>query len=390
MNVWDKSLELHENRKGKIEVVSKVGILNRESLSLAYTPGVAAPCRRIAEDPSLVYRYTSKGNFVAVVTDGTAVLGLGNIGPRASLPVMEGKAVLFKEFAGIDAVPICIDSTDPKEIIRTVCLIAPSFGGINLEDIAAPRCFEIEEELKKRLDIPVFHDDQHGTAIVTLAGIMNALKFTGKKMHQCRFVIAGAGAAGIATAKLLNRTGVKDVILVNRNGIVTRKQPQKNSVLEQVAAETNKDERSGQLKDAFTDSDVFIGLAGANMVTESMVASMNDSPVVFAMANPDPEIMPESAKNAGAVVVGTGRSDFPNQINNVLAFPGVFRGVMDVRASVINDDMKIAAAEAIAGIITEKELKAEYVIPDVFNQLVVKRVASAVAQKAIETGAANQ
>ena len=386
MNTNEKSLKLHEEHQGKIEVTSKVKVANREDLSLAYTPGVAEPCRKIHEDKNRVYQYTAKGNMVAVVTDGSAVLGLGDIGPEASLPVMEGKAILFKEFANVDAFPVCLTTQDPDEIVKTVEYMAPVYGGINLEDISAPRCFEIEEKLKRSLDIPVFHDDQHGTAVVTMAGTINALKLVKKEFKDCRFVITGAGAAGVAISKLLLHIGVKDIFLLNRDGIICEGQAHKNPYVAEMAEVTNKEKRKGGLKEAFKGTDVYIGVSGPDMVTKEMIAEMNEDAIVFAMANPIPEIMPEEAKAGGAVIIGTGRSDFPNQINNVLAFPGIFRGALDVRASDINEEMKIASAEAIANIITDAERKPEYVIPDAFDSRVVEEVAKAVAKAAKETG----
>ncbi len=386
MNTSEKSLKLHEEHQGKIEVTSKVKVKNREDLSLAYTPGVAEPCRKIHEEKNRVYQYTAKGNMVAVVTDGSAVLGLGDIGPEASLPVMEGKAILFKEFANVDAFPVCLDTKDPDEIVKTVQYLAPVYGGINLEDISAPRCFEIEKKLKKSLDIPVFHDDQHGTAVVTLAGTINALKLVKKEFKDCRFVITGAGAAGVAISKLLLHIGVKDIFLLNRNGIICEGQAHKNPYVAEMAEVTNREKRQGGLKEAFKGTDVYIGVSGPDMVTREMIADMNEDAIVFAMANPIPEIMPEEAKAGGAVIIGTGRSDFPNQINNVLAFPGIFRGTLDVRASDINEEMKIASAEAIANIITDDERTPEYVIPDAFDSRIVEKVAKAVAQAARDTG----
>lgn len=386
MNTKEKSLKLHEENKGKIQVTSKVKVENREDLSLAYTPGVAEPCRKIHEEKCRVYQYTAKGNMVAIVTDGSAVLGLGDIGPEASLPVMEGKAILFKEFGNVDAFPVCLDTKDSDEIVKTVEYMAPVYGGINLEDIAAPRCFEIEEKLKKTLDIPVFHDDQHGTAVVTLAGTINALKLVKKEFKDCRFVITGAGAAGVAIAKLLHHICVKDIFLLNRDGIICEGQQHKNPYVAEMAAITNREKRQGGLKEAFKGTDVYIGVSGPDMVTREMIADMNKNAIVFAMANPIPEIMPEEAKAGGAVIIGTGRSDFPNQINNVLAFPGIFRGALDVRASDINEEMKIASAQAIANIVTDHERKPEYVIPDAFDTRVVKEVAKAVAEAAKKTG----
>ena len=386
MNTSEKSLKFHEEHQGKIEVTSKVDVKNREDLSLAYTPGVAEPCRKIHEEKNRVYQYTTKGNMVAIITDGSAVLGLGDIGPEASLPVMEGKAILFKEFANVDAFPVCLDTKDPDEIVKTVEYMTPGFGGINLEDISAPRCFEIEEKLKKSLEIPVFHDDQHGTAVVTLAGTINALKLVGKEFKDCRFVITGVGAAGVAISKLLLHIGVKDIFLLNRSGIICEGQEHKNQYVAEMAESTNREKRQGGLKEAFKGTDVYIGVSGPEMVTREMIADMNENAIVFAMANPIPEIMPEEAKAGGAVIIGTGRSDFPNQINNVLAFPGIFRGALDVRASDINEEMKIASAEAIANIITDDERKPEYVIPDAFDPRVVEKVAQAVAQAARDTG----
>lgn len=388
MDLMEKSLKMHEEKVGKIEVASKVNIENRGDLSLAYTPGVAEPCKRIHEKREEVYKYTAKGNMVAVVTDGTAVLGLGDIGPEAAMPVMEGKAILFKEFANVDAFPICLATKDVDEIVKTVKLIAPTFGGINLEDIGAPRCFEIEEKLKKELDIPVFHDDQHGTAIVVVAGMINALKVVKKKIEEATIVINGAGAAGVAITKMLLEMNPKDILLCDRKGIVFAGSPNNNGSKEEIAQLTNKSNRQGTLKDAMKGADIFIGVSAANVVTEEMVKSMKKDAIVFAMANPVPEIMPDLAIEAGAKVVGSGRSDFPNQINNLLAFPGIFRGALDVRAGEINEAMKQAAAYAIASIIREDELKPEYVIPDVFDKRVVEKVAAAVAIAAKETGVA--
>ncbi|SNS74905.1 malate dehydrogenase (oxaloacetate-decarboxylating) [Anaerovirgula multivorans] len=388
MDLMENSLKMHEEKVGKIEVASKVSIENRGDLSLAYTPGVAEPCKRIHEKREAVYKYTAKGNMVAVVTDGTAVLGLGDIGPEAAMPVMEGKAILFKEFANVDAFPICLATKDVDEIVKTVKLIAPTFGGINLEDIGAPRCFEIEEKLKKELDIPVFHDDQHGTAVVVVAGIINALKVVKKKIEEATIVINGAGAAGVAITKMLLEMNPKDILLCDRKGVVFAGSPNNNGSKEEIAQLTNKSNRQGTLKDAMKGADIFIGVSAANVVTEEMVKSMKKDAIVFAMANPVPEIMPDLAIEAGAKVVGSGRSDFPNQINNLLAFPGIFRGALDVRAGEINEAMKQAAAYAIASIIREDELKPEYVIPDVFNKRVVEKVAVAVAIAAKETGVA--
>lgn len=381
------SLKMHEEHKGKIEVNSKVAVKNRDDLSTAYTPGVAEPCRRIAANKEEVYRYTAKGNLVAVVTDGTAVLGLGDIGPEAGLPVMEGKAVLFKEFAGVDAFPICLDTKDVDEIVETVVRIAPTFGGINLEDISAPRCFEIEEKLKKRLDIPVFHDDQHGTAIVVLAAVINALKVVKKDISTCQFVINGAGSAGTAIGKLLLNYGVKHLTYCDRNGMVNKETAMNDSQLA-LCEVTNLENRSGSLADALVGADVFIGVSAPGLVTPEMVKTMNQGACIFAMANPTPEIMPDLAKEAGAAVVGTGRSDFPNQINNVLVFPGVFRGALDVRAKEITEEMKLAAAKAIASIISDEELNEENIIPGAFDERVSKVVAKAVAEEAIRAGIA--
>lgn len=388
MNYYEESLKLHEKYRGKIEVKSKVSVNTREDLSIAYTPGVAEPCRMIAKNEDDVYRYTSKGNLIAVVTDGSAVLGLGNIGPKAALPVMEGKAILFKEFADVDAIPVCIDSQDVDTIVDTVKLISPALGGINLEDISAPRCFEIEEKLKSQLDIPVFHDDQHGTAVVVLAGIINALKLTGKKLEDVTAVINGPGAAGIAIAKLLLKAGIKDIILCNRRGILDKEDNQLDPVRKEMAITTNKTNKKGLLKDAMAGADIFIGVSSPDVVTTEMVESMNENAIVFAMANPVPEIMPEAAKAGGARVIGTGRSDFPNQINNVLAFPGIFRGALDVRAREINEEMKLAAAYAIAGLIKDGELREDYIIPSALDKKVAAEVARAVADAAIRTGAA--
>ncbi|MDF2519738.1 MAG: hypothetical protein K0R84_366 [Clostridia bacterium] len=388
MNYFEKSLILHEENVGKVEVKSKVAVKDREALSTAYTPGVAEPCRKIHSNADDVYKYTAKGNLVAVVTDGSAVLGLGDIGPLAAMPVMEGKAVLFKEFGNIDAFPICIDSNDVDEIVRTVKLIAPTFGGINLEDISAPRCFEIEKRLKEELDIPVFHDDQHGTAIVVSAGVINALKLVNKKIEDITVVVNGAGAAGTSITKMLISLGVKDVIACDRDGIIYKGSSSNNEAKEKLAQITNKSDRRGLLSDALTGADVFIGVSAPNIVSEEMIASMAKDSIVFAMANPTPEIMPDAAKKAGARVIGTGRSDFPNQVNNVLAFPAIFRGALDVRARDINEEMKIAAAYAIAGIISDEELNEEYIIPGAFDSRIVENVSKAVAKAARETGVA--
>lgn len=374
-----RALVLHEEHRGKIEVQSKVRLENREELSIAYTPGVAEPCRKIHERKEEVYRYTSKGNIIAVVTDGTAVLGLGDIGPEAALPVMEGKAVLFKTFAGVDAFPICLDTKDTDEIVETIKRIAPGFGGINLEDISSPRCVEIEERLRKELDIPVFHDDQHGTAIVVSAALINALKLSKQKIEALRIVVNGAGAAGSAIVKMLRMLGAKHILICDRKGILhSGMDTQGNPVKKFLAEHTNDSGQQGDLADALKEADVFIGVSSANVLTKEMIASMNPNPIVFAMANPDPEILPEEAKAAGAFIVGTGRSDFPNQINNVLAFPGIFRGALDARADDITDAMKKAAAYAIADVISEEELHPEYIIPDAFDRRVAQAVAEAV------------
>lgn len=385
----EESLKLHREQQGKLTVRSKVSVKNADDLSLAYSPGVAEPCKEIHTDRRKVYDYTMKGNLVAVVSDGTAVLGLGNIGPHAAMPVMEGKAVLFKAFAGVDAFPLCIDSSEVDRIVDTVKLLAPTFGGVNLEDIAAPKCFVIEERLKKEVDIPVFHDDQHGTAIVTLAGLFNALKVVDKKLEEIKVVANGAGAAGIAITKLLLSLGVQDVIMCDSKGTIYRgRREGMNSVKERIANATNPRRVQGGLADAMKGADVFIGVSVEGAVTQDMIRSMNRDPVIFAMANPVPEIMPELAYEAGAKVVGTGRSDFPNQVNNVLAFPGIFRGALDVQARSINEEMKIAAARAIAELIPENELNARYVIPAPFHSGVAPRVAAEVAKAAMETGQA--
>jgi malate dehydrogenase (oxaloacetate-decarboxylating) len=385
----EEALKLHGEKRGKLTVQSKVPVGSAHDLSLAYSPGVAEPCREIHTNPQTVYDYTAKGNLVAVVSDGTAVLGLGNIGPHAAIPVMEGKAVLFKAFAGVDAFPLCLDTTDIDKIVETVKLLSPTFGGINLEDIAAPACFMIEERLKKELDIPVFHDDQHGTAIVTLAGLINALKVVGKKMDEIRVVMSGAGAAGIAIIKLLRRMGVKDVIMCDSKGAIYEGRSfGMNPIKEEIAKVTNRTRITGDLAEAIKGSDVFIGVSVAGAVTPEMVRSMNNDPIIFAMANPVPEIMPEEAMEAGAAVVGTGRSDYANQVNNVLAFPGIFRGALDVRAKGINEEMKIAAAYAIADLIEEHELSPHYVIPKPFDPRVAAKVAAEVARVAMETGEA--
>ncbi|ALC89688.1 malate dehydrogenase [Bacillus sp. FJAT-18017] len=389
MTLREEALHMHRLHRGKLESKSKVEVRNARDLSLAYSPGVAEPCKEIYDKPETVYDYTMKGNMVAVVSDGTAVLGLGNIGPEAALPVMEGKAVLFKSFAGVDAFPICLNTTDVEKIIETVKLLEPTFGGVNLEDIAAPNCFEIEERLKKETNIPIFHDDQHGTAIVTAAGLVNALKLTGKKMTEIKVVANGAGAAGIAIIKLLHHYGVRDIIMCDTKGAIYEGRPTgMNKIKDQVAKFTNRDRIHGELVDVIKGADVFIGVSAAGSVTKEMVASMNEGPIIFAMANPIPEIMPDEAKAAGARVVGTGRSDFPNQVNNVLAFPGIFRGALDARATHINEAMKIAAVKAIASLISEEELHEDYVIPGPFDPRVAPEVAAAVAKAAMETGVA--
>lgn len=386
MNYNEMSLKLHEANGGKIGVVSKVPVKCREDLSVAYTPGVAEPCRKISAKKSDVYKYTAKKNLVAVVTDGTAVLGLGDIGPEAAMPVMEGKAILFKEFAGVDAFPICLDTKDTEEIIETVKRIAPGFGGINLEDISAPRCFEIERRLKEELDIPVFHDDQHGTAIVVAAGLLNALRLVGKRMEDINIVINGAGSAGISICRLLLEFGAGNVVLVDRQGAVSKDETWLNSAQRGMAERTNHENERGPLADIMRGKDVFIGVSAPNVVTAEMVASMNHDAIVFAMANPVPEIMPEEALKGGARVVATGRSDYPNQINNVLVFPGIFRGALDVLATDITEEMKLAAARAIASIVKDEELKEDYIIPGAFNPEVAKVVADEVGRVAKELG----
>ncbi|MCK2001416.1 NAD-dependent malic enzyme [[Brevibacterium] frigoritolerans] len=389
MTLREEALHMHRLNQGKLETVSKVPVRNAVDLSLAYSPGVAEPCKDIYDKPETVYDYTMKGNTVAVISDGTAVLGLGNIGPEAAMPVMEGKAVLFKSFAGVDAFPICLKTTDVDKIVETVKLLEPTFGGVNLEDIAAPNCFEIEERLKKEMNIPVFHDDQHGTAIVTVAGLVNALRLVNKSMSEIKVVANGAGAAGIAIIKLLYSYGVRDIIMCDTKGAIYEgRSTGMNDTKEQVAKVTNRNKVSGPLESVIENADVFIGVSAAGALTKEMVSSMNRDAIIFAMANPDPEIMPEDAKAAGAKVVGTGRSDFPNQVNNVLAFPGIFRGALDVRATHINEKMKVAAVQAIAGLIQEHELNEDYVIPAPFDERVAPAVAAAVAKAAMETGVA--
>ena len=386
MNYNEMALRMHEENKGKVSIVSKVSVKSRDDLSVAYTPGVAEPCRKIRDNKEEVYRYTAKGNLVAVVSDGTAVLGLGDIGPEAAMPVMEGKSILFKEFAGIDAFPICLDTKDPDEIVETVKRLAPTFGGINLVDISAPRCFEIERRLKEELDIPVFHDDQHGTAIVVSAGLTNALRLVNKEFSEAKVVINGAGSAGISICKLLLELGIGDVVLVDRKGILAVGEEWMNPAQKEMAEKTNKEQIHGDLKTAMKGRDVFVGVSAPNIVTAEMVSTMADDAIVFAMANPTPEIMPDEAKKGGARVVATGRSDFPNQINNVLVFPGIFRGALDARATDITEDMKIAAVKAIADIIKPEELREDYIIPGAFDERVAKYVAEEVAKTAIETG----
>lgn len=386
MNYNEMALKMHEEHKGKISVTSKVAVKTRDDLSTAYTPGVAEPCRKIRDNKDEVYRYTAKGNLVAVVSDGTAVLGLGDIGPEAAMPVMEGKSILFKEFAGIDAFPICLDTKDTDEIVETVKRLAPTFGGINLEDISAPRCFEIERRLKEELDIPVFHDDQHGTAIVVSAGLTTAIKFVGKEFSEAKVVINGAGSAGISICKLLLELGVGDVVLVDKNGILAVGEEWMNPAQKEMAEKTNKEQLHGDLKDAMKGKDVFVGVSAPNIVTAEMVGTMAKDAIVFAMANPTPEIMPDEAKKGGARVVATGRSDFPNQINNVLVFPGIFKGALEARATDITEEMKIAAVRAIADIIKPEELTEDYIIPGAFDERVADNVAREVAKTAIETG----
>ncbi|AEH47682.1 NADP-dependent malic enzyme [Parageobacillus thermoglucosidasius] len=390
-NLREKSLFVHQHAKGKLRVDVKVPVQNKEDLSIIYSPGVAEPCKAIYENPESIYDYTMKGNFVAVVSDGSAVLGLGNIGASASMPVMEGKAALFKAFAGIDAVPLCINTNDPEQIIQTVKLLEPTFGGINLEDIAAPNCFLIEERLKQELSIPVFHDDQHGTAIVIAAGLTNALKVVQKRLSDCKVVVNGAGAAGIAITKMLLHMGVGDLILCDSKGAIYENRPHgMNAIKESMATVTNRNRLQGDLKEVIKGADIFIGVSVAGALTPEMVRSMNSNAIIFALANPVPEIMPDDAKAAGAAVVATGRSDLPNQVNNVLAFPGVFKGALRVRASEINEKMKLAAADAIANLISPAELTNDYVIPNPFDRRVVEAVADAVARAAIQTGVARK
>ena len=374
----EKALKMHEEWNGKIETTAKAHVNSREDLAIAYTPGVAEPCKVIAQDPEAAYKYTMKANTVAVVSDGSAVLGLGNIGALAAMPVMEGKAVLFKEFGGVNAVPICLDTQDTEEIIKSVVNIAPAFGGINLEDIFAPRCFEIETRLKELLNIPVFHDDQHGTAIVVLAGIINALKVTGKKKEDCRVVVNGAGSAGVAITKLLLTYGFPHITMCDINGIISKNSPNLNWMQQQMTEVTNLEERTGTLADALKGADIFVGVSAPNIVSKEMVASMNKDAILFAMANPVPEIMPDLAKEAGAKVVGTGRSDFPNQVNNVVAFPGIFKGALEGRATQITEEMKLAAANAIAGLVPEEELNENNILPEAFDPRVADTVSKAI------------
>lgn len=374
----EKALKMHEEWNGKIETTAKAHVNSREDLAIAYTPGVAEPCKVIAQDPEAAYKYTMKANTVAVVSDGSAVLGLGNIGALAAMPVMEGKAVLFKEFGGVNAVPICLDTQDTEEIIKSVVNIAPAFGGINLEDISAPRCFEIETRLKELLNIPVFHDDQHGTAIVVLAGIINALKVTGKKKEDCRIVVNGAGSAGVAITKLLLTYGFPHITMCDINGIISKNSPNLNWMQQQMTEVTNLEERTGTLADALKGADIFVGVSAPNIVSKEMVVSMNKDAILFAMANPVPEIMPDLAKEAGAKVVGTGRSDFPNQVNNVVAFPGIFKGALEGRATQITEEMKLAAANAIAGLVPEEELNENNILPEAFDPRVADTVSKAI------------
>ncbi len=378
MTINEKALQLHEEWNGKLQTVSKVSVKSREALALAYTPGVAEPCRVIAKDPEAAYTYTWKSNTIAVVSDGSAVLGLGNIGPYAAMPVMEGKAVLFKEFGGINAVPICLDTQDTEEIIRAVTYLAPGFGGINLEDISAPRCFEIEERLKKLLPIPVFHDDQHGTAIVVLAGIINSLKVVGKQKEACRVVVNGAGSAGVAITRLLLTYGFSNILLCDKAGIISKESADLNWMQQKMAEITNPGNETGTLADAMKNADIFVGVSAPHIVTPGMVASMNRDSILFAMANPTPEIMPDEAKAAGARIVGTGRSDFPNQVNNVVAFPGIFKGALEGRATQITEEMKLAAASAIAGLVPENQLGDDCILPEAFDPKVAEVVAEAV------------
>ena len=388
MDVNERALKAHAEWKGKIAYSCKAPVNNADDLTIAYTPGVAAPCLEIAKDVNESYKYTGRGNLVAVITDGTAVLGLGDIGPEAGMPVMEGKCVLFKRFGDVDAIPLCIRSKDVDEIVKTVQLLAGSFGGVNLEDIGAPRCFEIEKRLKETCDIPIFHDDQHGTAIITLAGMLNALKLTGNDINKIKVFTSGAGAAGIAIIKLLISMGLKNVIMTDRTGAIYEGREKLNPIKEEMAAITNRNMEKGTLAEVIKGADVFIGVSAPGTLTAEMVKTMAPNPIIFACANPTPEIFPDEAKAAGAAVVATGRSDFPNQVNNVLAFPGIFRGALDVRASAINEEMKIAAAKAIASLVSDEELSAEYILPAAFDPRVGATVAAAVAQAARDTGVA--
>ncbi|MCQ2488175.1 MAG: NAD-dependent malic enzyme [Clostridia bacterium] len=388
MNYAEESLKLHYEWQGKIEVVSRAAVDSKEALSLAYTPGVAQPCLEVQKDINKSYELTRRWNTVAVITDGTAVLGLGDIGPEAGMPVMEGKCVLFKEFGGVDAIPLCIRSKDVDEIVQTVSLLLGSFGGVNLEDISAPRCFEIEKRLKEISDVPIFHDDQHGTAVITLAGLMNALKVTGKDINNIKVVTSGAGAAGIAIIKLLIANGLKNVIMTDRTGAIYEGREGLNPIKEEMAKITNQNKEKGTLAEVIKGADVFIGVSAPGTLTKEMVSTMAKDPIIFACANPTPEIFPEEAKAAGAAVVSTGRSDYPNQVNNVLAFPGIFRGALDVRASDINDEMKIAAAHALADLVSDEELSADYILPAAFDPRVKDAVAAAVAKAARDSGVA--
>ena len=383
-----ESLRVHLRHKGKLEVISKVKIEDKDDLSIAYTPGVAEPCQKIAKDKENAFRYTIKGHTVAVVTDGSSVLGLGDIGPEAALPVMEGKSILFKEFGGVDAFPICLDTKDPEEIIKTVKYIAPTFGGINLEDISSPRCFEIEERLIEELNIPVFHDDQHGTSIVVTAGIINALKIVKKEWKDLKIVVAGAGAAGLSVVRLLLNFEPYDIILTNRKGAVYEGRPDLNPIVAKMAKITNKEKKEGTLADVLVGADIFIGVSGANLVTSKMIKTMNEDPIVFALANPIPEIMPEEAFKGGARIVATGRSDFPNQINNLLAYPGIFRGALMVRSTKIVDDMKVAAAKGLASLVSDRELNEKFIIPNVFDKRCAKVIAEEVSNVAESLGLA--
>lgn len=378
MDVYEKSLKLHEEWAGKMDTVPKCSVETREDLSLAYTPGVAEPCRKIADNPEDVYKYTQKSNTIAVVSDGSAVLGLGNIGAAAAMPVMEGKAVLFKSFGNVNAVPICLDTQDTDEIVETVIRIAPAFGGINLEDISAPRCFEIEQRLNDALDIPIFHDDQHGTAIVVLAGIINALRITGKKKEDCQIVVNGAGSAGVAITKLLLKYGFQHILMLNSKGIIHKDSDRLNWMQKEMTKVTNLENKTGGLAEAMVGADIFIGVSAPNIVSQDMVRSMNSDPILFALANPVPEILPDEAKAAGARIVGTGRSDFPNQVNNVVAFPGIFKGALEGRASIITDEMKLAAAVALANLVSDEELNEDFIMPEAFDPRVADVVSEAV------------